>query len=688
MKKLVLSGLCCAGLMALLPETGRAHGGQYRGPGDVVPPSPGGGRGTGGPAGPTTGGPAGPTTGGPAGPTTPGASGPTTGGPAGPAGGKGPTTGPRGVEITDDLTQWNFWWEFNKDPFIRLKDTIQSGGVQTGSDDFYIGQRRNQSKDSMKPTAEEIQNEILPALKKAIDSTKQRDINSSCMVAMAKVGQNHQDFKLIDVFKPRLKESDQEIRETAALSIGIAAIAEKDELDLLVGLALDDEAGRAASGGSVNDRTRAFATYGLGLISHRTNTIETKSMAFAAMKKLLEDDKVSNRNIKVAAINAIGLLNLDGATDASKALLNEALDSLEKYYLLPLGPGEQLIQAHCPTAIAKLLGRQHERAGKFKELFAADLEGKGKVKRSSNDIARSCVLALGQLALPYESKDDKDNADNRYSKLLLDTYHDHKDQQTKYFAVLALGQIGGALNRETLLKEFDKGGKATEKPWSALALGVYCFQKNEAAKASGGSHADDLISRTLLTALKENKEPGLRSALAVALGLSLSTEAADTMRAMLLASVAQESLAGYLCIGLALMNDTNSIADIRNVVDQSTRRTELLQQAAVALGKLGDKSVAEQLQRLMTDGEPNLAKLSAIASALGFIGDRRTIAPLKKLLFDEKLGDLSRAFAAVALGGVADKEQLPWNSKIATNINYRASVETLTNQSTGILDIL
>ena len=46
------------------------------------------------------------------------------------------------------------------------------------------------------------------------------------------------------------------------------------------------------------------------------------------------------------------------------------------------------------------------------------------------------------------------------------------------------------------------------------------------------------------------------------------------------------------------------------------------------------------------------------------------------------------AFAAVALGGVADKELLPWNSKIAVGMNYRASVETLTNQQSGILDIL
>jgi hypothetical protein len=31
---------------------------------------------------------------------------------------------------------------------------------------------------------------------------------------------------------------------------------------------------------------------------------------------------------------------------------------------------------------------------------------------------------------------------------------------------------------------------------------------------------------------------------------------------------------------------------------------------------------------------------------------------------------------------------VPWNAKIGVDNNYRASVETLTNQQSGILDIL
>jgi len=118
------------------------------------------------------------------------------------------------------------------------------------------------------------------------------------------------------------------------------------------------------------------------------------------------------------------------------------------------------------------------------------------------------------------------------------------------------------------------------------------------------------------------------------------------------------------------------------------RRPELLKQAAIALGKLGDKPVASMLEGMLAEGDTNLAKMAAIASALGLIGDRRSVIPLKRILRDTSLMDLSRAFAAVALGGVGDKELLPWNSKIAQNMNYRASVETLTDRSAGILDIL
>ena len=230
--KLLLSVLFLA---TVLP----AHGGQYRGPGDVVPPGPGGGGNTGRPSGPTTGGPAGPSAPGPA---TGGPAGPSTGGPTGPrGGGRGPVTGGprRGASLGADLTQWSFWWEFNKDPFIRLKDEINKSGPQTGSDDFYLGSTRK-SHNTLGLNRKDKLN-VLATLRRAMKSTNNKDIISSCMVAMAKVGIDHPDFKLKDVFKPYLKSHNQEIRETAALSLGIAAQTESDELDILIKLALGQE---------------------------------------------------------------------------------------------------------------------------------------------------------------------------------------------------------------------------------------------------------------------------------------------------------------------------------------------------------------------------------------------------------------------------------------------------------------
>lgn len=226
-------------LISVLFLTGTllAHGGQYRGPGDVVPPGPGGGN-TGRPSGPTTGGPAGPSTGRPSGPATGSPQGPATGGPTGPTGpGRGPQTGGRGMRVGLDLTKWAFWWEFNKDPFIKLKDALYNGAPQTGSDEFYLGSTRKGAKDSILPTREDKIG-VLASLKKAIDSTEQRDIVSSCMIAMAKIGDIHPDFKLRDVFKPRLESNNQEIRETAILAMGIAASDEAEALELLIQTAL------------------------------------------------------------------------------------------------------------------------------------------------------------------------------------------------------------------------------------------------------------------------------------------------------------------------------------------------------------------------------------------------------------------------------------------------------------------
>ena len=82
------------------------------------------------------------------------------------------------------------------------------------------------------------------------------------------------------------------------------------------------------------------------------------------------------------------------------------------------------------------------------------------------------------------------------------------------------------------------------------------------------------------------------------------------------------------------------------------------------------------------------AELATIANALSLVGDRTSIEPLIEALQDRERPKLARAFAAAALGGIGDKDALPWNTRIAVGMNYMATVDTLTNGQTGILDIL
>lgn len=581
--------------------------------------------------------------------------------------------------LEEDRTSWEPWWELHKAPYLRLKDRLWATAAQTGSDEFFLGStRRVIARDNVVPTQGDIERDVLPALKRTIDRLDQRDIVTACMVAMAKTGTDHKDFKLAQVFALRLKSHDQEVRETAALALGISGLTDTANLDLLGGLVLDDARGRAACGQAyVNDRTRAFACYALGLLGSKPGELRTKHRVATHLIEIVRSDKAVHRNVKVAATNALGMVELDSLPGrAANALRDLAVAALADFYQRASGPGDELLQAHCPPAIARLVGQGAARADAWRKRFGTDLDARGSSRRGPC-ITQSCALALGQMGRPVNSPSDADAAS---CATLLKAYRDHPDVQTRNFAIMALGEIGGTENREVLLREFSQAGKHAELPWVALALGVQAFERRQ--NADPDRMASDLLRRTL----PDLKNPMTVGAVAIALGLCGQEEATELLRGLLRDS-REDMLTGHLCIALALLGDPSANDDLREVLDRSLRRPELLRQAAVSLSVLGDREVTGRLLERLS-GEVNLARLAAVAGALGFIGDRRTIARLCQLVEDESQATLSRAFAAAAVGGVVDRNRLPWNADLRGHVNYRAAVETLWNGVSGILDIL
>ena len=640
--KLLFVALACA---AALP----AHGGQYRGPQGSLPARL-----------PITSVPVG----------TPRA------GPTAPLPTPAPTTGAR--DLVAFSRTWQTWWEFNKEPFLTPRVRGVQGPV-TGSDDFYLGPRAgSRTADVLLTTAADRVEKVVPALAALIDRERNRDVQSACLVALGKVGVDGRDaagdaIALQDLLRSRVRRDNQEVRETAVLAMGIAG--RREAFDALRDLFSDTAAGRAlADRESVRKRTRAYAAYGLGLLARRVADAQLSEQIYDVLWAGLQDERNDDRDLKVAVVSAIGVLRADAARSADKRLAWRAVDDLLGWFGRELGATEESLQAHAPIAVARLLGRGTSRVHRrAKELFRGELSAR---KRRGSPILQSCAIALGMLAVPAE----QDTADEPFSEALRDYIAKGKDRTAQQLAMIALGRVGGAANREWLVRTFSRARLDT-KPWAALALGLQARPRADAGRP------DDFVGELLLEELEDASTDDLRAALAVAVGLTGSKDAAPTMLRLLREHEGDARTAGYLAVGLGLLQDVKSTETLAEIMARSARRPFVLQQCAVALGVLGDRHANDQLLQLLEESE-SVAVLAAVASAITRIGDRRAIARLVEMAGDRSLTKLGRAFVAAALGGVADKDLLPWNVPLSVDVNYATGIDTVTNGATGVLDIL
>jgi len=704
MKKFLVAATLIAAGSFCLQGVSIGHGGTYRGPGDTVPPGGGGGGGGGGgpqgPGGP--GGPAGPDGGSPggAGPIT-GA--PGTGGPGQTAGGAAAVTG-TAVDLGPELTKWSFWWEFNKDPYLNLKAKIHSVETKTGDAGFFTGEgKKTRAKDSFRPSPAVIQDKVVPALLAALERETNNDIVTGCMIALAKIGDKKSESgesQFEQVFRKFLPDGSQEISETAALSLGI--LANDASVQILTDLLNDNQAGRTAVGKSeVEFRRRAFAAYGLSLIGNKTASEEVRQKIIGVLAEALDSPKASTRDVKVACLIGIGLVpiqtldataNEDGSPLPPNASAMAQIDYVRRYFNDE--NNHYLVKAHAPSALARLINmlpadrREAVKTAVAKELLVCI--GKRTASKFKNEIQQSAVLALGQLG-----DCDEDDVDKDIRKALAAVGGFVSDQQVRYFARIALGQVGGrrgtsgdpSSGRKEVSSALAKGLSASTAGarWSGIGIGV---MGREMAKAQTNDVMPEELARALRSELDEAKSPDDVGAFSIAAGILSDLESKDILLEKL-DRLSQDEPRGYAAVALGLMNARDAINPIKDIVLESKYRPELLKQAAIALGLLGDKELVEDLIDMLNDAK-SLATQASISAALGFIGDRRSIDPLIAMLENDALTGSARGFAAVALGIVADKEPLPWNSKIAVDINYRASTVTLNSADagTGVLNIL
>lgn len=595
--------------------------------------------------------------------------------------------------LEEDRTSWQSWWGFNRAPYLDLRVSVHSGEALSEEEAFFTGAGfLSETTETLAPSRAVVRDEIVPALVELLEQTDDRDVTSSCLIALAKIGVEPPNASLNELFERRLQERDQEIRETAALALGISQ--QVSAVPTLIALVRDGARGRELSGGRVHFRTRAFAATGLGLIVDANAGHEVQQQAGELLLKILQDRNQVDRNLPVAAILSLGMLrpadDLDG-----RSLRDRAVAGLLAYYRSDLGKGMQVVQAHVPTSIANLFERANRKEpgtrktlDECRRLFLRDLSGRG--PRDQHDIGRSCALALAQMSRRIEVPkppvdcDPHRMLDFEVSRALIRAEREARDHQTRFFATIGLGTQGGRHHRDVLLRLLRQKNSTVAKPWPAIALGVLAHR----AVAEGRDCGIGLIGERLVAEV-DTRSPEVLGSLAIALGLCEDRRAGEQLIDLMEDQRFNDRLAGNVAIGLALMGEDSAIPALRELLEASVRREERLRQSAIALGRLGDKHAQSILLAMLTDDEsPGVARMAALSSALVMIGDRDSVRPLIRTMQNEDMTPLARAFAASALGGIADDASMPWNAEISVGLNYRAVVETLTDGTSGLLDIL
>ncbi|HTE05759.1 MAG TPA: HEAT repeat domain-containing protein, partial [Planctomycetota bacterium] len=606
--------LLAAGLLA---PGAAAHGGQYKGPAADSGGSSGGGGPVTNPGGASTS--AGSGAGGAAG------AGASAGAPSG-----GRTSSPRGVAggtgaslFADSTLGWEFWWEHNKDQFLEFRSASDGSGQGSAAG---LTARGRPGRSAARASPEVVLAGIIPVLERLLGSENNRDILDSSVLAIARVtlaGSPEADA-VADAIRPRLAHRELSVRSAAVLALGVLGSAR--QADLLRDLLRDDSAGRAAMGGSPVDwLSRAFAALSLGLI----DVPEAVPDLIAA----IDASPAAERDLKICSIVALGLMHDPARPQIvaylQRRLADKSMDATVRSFI-PTSLGKLGDPAALPALLAALLDTENDHAVRQSAAIGLGLLGP-----MGNEPVRAALMAaaLGD-----------------------------GDAQTRHFCTMSLAQIGArdtdptaqAEAHEALGKHFARQlagpAAASDRAWVQLAAAIYGRRQAGAKPA---------LAAALAAAYGKEKDPGVKGATAVALGLL----AHEPLAPMLLADLEQShdaELRGYLGIALGLMRHDPARNALRKLSLDTTVSPTLRLQAVTGLGLLRDPGAVDLLLAALGTAQ-TLGVSSAIARAVGLIGGQGSISSLAGLASDGKSSDLARAFACVALGLVGEKTDLPWN---------------------------
>jgi len=449
------------------------------------------------------------------------------------------------------------------------------------------------------------------------------------------------------------------VGEVAALALGLAAHGDKAAIAALRDLANDTAAGRAfGDQAAVPERTRCFALYGLGLAAENGHDAELQFRVLAAVERLLLPTADTPTQVRIAALHALLLVQLDAAPN----LPGPALALLEQQWSL-VEPKQLLsVRAQVPLAAAAMLRPADAAAEQWRHRLLVAVAA----AETAPAVTRSCAQALGRLCRPI---------DETTCAVLREVAKTAKDTQTRNLAFFALGTIGGAPNEAWLMDQLGaKGAGFLDRPWIALGLGAGSVWRGEAVGTG--------MVATLEQAVK-TPNPTVFGAFALGLGLARSRSSAPLLAELLRRHTRKGDYAAPFCTALGMVGDAEAIPLLQEVATVGTE-PQLCAEAMAAmalLGPAGEAALRDVLLDATVAGRPR----HAAAAALRGRADVRSVDSLARTLAEASAPIEQRRFAAFALGSLCDRSARHWSAKLASSIDYRGATPVLVGLPNGVL---
>jgi HEAT repeat protein len=576
-----------------------------------------------------------------------------------------PTTGGRGGATvgggvrkgSPDLDRWDAWWYFQREAYLPRHTVGRTGGNDTLRTTGFLTGRAAPSAGPAGPLLpDDSRARVLPVLVAALKD-RSAEVVDAAAVALGRSVETAAGGPFLPPLEKTLAHSQRTPQQAAVLGLGILGGAESAAL--LREIAVDSEAGRKLcdATGPLDDLLRGLAVLALGLTNQRENVAILAEVARSPQ---------TPRDVAGSAVLALGLHR-----DSAPAAASELVKLLDDATL------EREVRAQVPIALHRLPDTRGL-LPRFVEMLRDE--------KTTPLVARSLTIALGNLALPEETE---------VVDLLLTTAKRHSDSGTRHFAMLSMGRLfersatatedAKALRQkaqEWLLVELREPDRRTNRPYAALALAL--IGRGDRASAVDGrcSALSQLSGAKLLETFDDEKDPSLRGAIAISLGLLQPSGAGPKLVAEL-DLTENPVLKGYFATALGLLGERSAIPKLRALLQDRSLAPAVRIEVARALGMLEDRAFEQQLLELLARAE-DLPQAAACAKAIGLLGGRASVDPLLALAQDANLPEFRRAFAVVSLGLLSEKTEMPWNAPYLIDANFT----TLLRPLQEIFDIL